>query len=103
VQNWRGLLFSAVANGTERLRPRTLRCGGRQGSPLRRDERTEDVRPCDLLPRIRTQPSTIFVFRSEGGACLTVDMPVSIGQAICIPTSLDIPKFEMEGVLRASV
>ena len=45
MQKWRGLLFCAVANGTGRLRPRTLRCGGRQGSALRSDERAKNARP----------------------------------------------------------
>jgi len=37
MQKWRGLLFCAVANGTGRLRPRTLRFVVRKGSPLRFD------------------------------------------------------------------
>jgi hypothetical protein len=37
--------FARLQMEPARLRPRTLRCGGRQGSPLRCDERTESVRP----------------------------------------------------------
>jgi len=42
---WLGTGSKTTKRGAEHRWPSTLRCGGRQGSPLRSDERAEDARP----------------------------------------------------------